>query len=153
METTNKRILNKLIDYSKECIKTDIPKDIIIDKLNSYRDKIEIDKLKEVIDVYFSIKYEINSVEGIIVPNVDILHTSNKCEALKELERLRERYNTINTTKETITITQTDDDSAEIEVHCTKDFFISSIIEVIKNGKHEGILDKSDLECIFNAIK
>jgi hypothetical protein len=56
-------------------------------------------------------------------------------------------------TNEIITIIQADEESAEIEIHCTKDFFVNSVIGLINHCKDEGIINKADLDYIFNATK
>lgn len=153
METTNKKIFNGLVDYLKEYIKTDVSKDIIIYKLDSYSSKVETDKLKEVIELYFRLKYNINSLKGNDDLNVQTFFEGNKREALRTLDCLREQYNITDIIKETITVTQTNDEYAKIEVYCNKDFFVSSIIELINIGKDRGIIGTDDLNCIFNATK
>lgn len=153
MEKISKEIFNKLVDCLKEGIRADIPKDIMIERIEKDSSKVETGKLKEVIELYFSIKYKIDSLKKVIDFNFDEGYQKNKDAALNVLENLREQYNLTNTTKETISIIQYDEESAEIEIHCTKDFFVSSVIGLINHGKDEGIINKADLDYIFNATK
>lgn len=153
MEKTSKEIFNKLVDCLKEGIRADIPKDIMIERIEKDSSKVETGKLKEVIELYFSVKDNIDTLKKAIDFNFDEGYQMNKDEALSTLESLRKQYNLTNTTKEKISIIQTDEESAEIEMHCTKNFFVSSVIGLINHGKDEGIINKADLDYIFNATK
>lgn len=99
MKETSKEIFNKLIDYLKECIEKDVSKDIIIDKLNSYSDKVGTITLKGIVESYFRLQYNLNSLKGNDELNFQILFEGNKRGALGTLEYLREQYNIANTTK------------------------------------------------------
>lgn len=62
MEKISKEIFNKLVDCLKEGIRADIPKDIMIERIEKDSSKVETGKLKEVIELYFSIKDNIGVI-------------------------------------------------------------------------------------------